>query len=84
MGYADTRDDSCFDIAICRRSGLTREKLYSYFEIMSDDVFEEYHKYRIRARSQIIIPKEVADSRVPDWNNRHEYEWIQLRVNITG
>ncbi|MGQ4892779.1 MAG: hypothetical protein ACP6IP_09880 [Candidatus Njordarchaeia archaeon] len=78
LGYADTRESYSFDIAISRMIGLTRERLYSYFQVITDDVFKEYQKYGIESRSQMIKPKEEVDKLTPNWDERNDSDWVQL------
>ena len=78
LGFADIREAHDFDIAISRKIGLTRERLYSYFQVMTDEVFAEYQKYGISSRSEMIKPKEEVDSLTPNWGERNEDDWVTL------
>ena len=84
IGYAFVDINSNTDIAIRRDLGLfhylffsSRYKLYSYFQVMTNSVFSEYQKCGIESREEMIIPKEVADQRTPNWNGYPE-DWVYL------
>ncbi len=78
IGFADVRENSNTDIAIQRSIPIFKTKLYSYFEVMTDDVFNNYQARGISSRSQLIKSKEVVDSLTPNWGEYNEDDWVVL------
>ncbi|MHA1144275.1 MAG: hypothetical protein ACTSRW_06015 [Candidatus Helarchaeota archaeon] len=66
VGYADCREGGNVDVAIqCQILGSY--KYYSYFDVMTDDVFSSYQTRGLQNRSAIINSKALADSVLPMW-----------------
>ncbi len=60
LGYADVRGSISFDIAVWRHVGVFRDKLYSYFDVVTDDVFSLYQSRGIADRAILINSVEQA------------------------
>jgi len=80
LGYADLREANDFDIAIMREFGILmkRIKLYSYFQVMTDDVFQKYIEHGISTRDELIKTKEEADNSSYSFENPDPNDWVYL------
>ncbi len=80
LGYADVRGSISFDIAVWRHVGVFRDKLYSYFDVVTDDVFSLYQSRGIADRATLINSVEQARvfSQTYFWNHPNPGDRVAL------
>ncbi len=78
IGYADVRENSNTDIAIMRHIMFLKTKLYSYFQVITEDVFSKYQARGISSRNDLIKSRELVDTLIPNWDEYNEDDWVIL------
>ncbi|GEM_PF-5858712 len=77
LGYFDMRDANDFDIAVSYISPVGI-KYYSYFDVMSDEVFIEYRRRGIVSRDQMKFPYEERIKCPCNFTYFHPEDWVNL------
>lgn len=80
MGFADMRTGHDFDIAVLYSVSATEKYWASYFDLMSDSLFEPYSNRNANRADLLISKAERISNPIIWWGSRNEDDWVQLQT----